>query len=30
MPVGIAYAFAAKRGQEPKLVVVPKALDLGL
>ena len=30
MPVGIAYAFAVKRGEEPKLVVVPKALDLGL
>ncbi len=29
MPVGIAYAFAVKRGEEPKLVVVPKALDVG-
>jgi transcriptional regulator with XRE-family HTH domain len=29
MPVGIAYAFAVKRGEEPKLVAVPKALDVG-
>lgn len=28
MPVGVAYAFAVKRGDEPKLVAVPKALDL--
>jgi transcriptional regulator with XRE-family HTH domain len=28
-PVGIAYAFAVKRGEEPKIVAVPKALDVG-
>jgi transcriptional regulator with XRE-family HTH domain len=30
MPVGIAYAFVVKKGEEPKLAVVPKALDLSV
>lgn len=30
LPVGIAYSFVTKKGEEPKLVAVAKALDLGL
>lgn len=30
MAVGIAYAFVVKKGEEPKLVAVPKALQSGL
>ena len=30
MPVRIGYIFVTKKGEEPKMVLVPKALDLAL